>query len=171
LLSLVEAGQLKLERANTSINELVNKAVENLRLQAEQSGVALTTEIEPGLPEVNVDINRCIQIIRNLVSNALKYTLSGGQVIVHAYQQEAAAHQTEVIIAVKDTGQGISPEDLHHIFDRFYRADKSRNRGGGGSGIGLTIAKQLVEAHGGQIGVVSELGKGSTFYFTLQQMG
>ena len=171
LLSLVEAGQLKLERANTSINELVNKAVENLRLQAEQSDVELKTEIEPGLPQVNVDINRCIQIIRNLVSNALKYTLSGGQVIVHAYRQETAAHQAEVIIAVKDTGQGISPEDLHHVFDRFYRADKSRNRGGGGSGIGLTIAKQLVEAHGGQIGVVSELGKGSTFYFTLQQMG
>lgn len=168
LLSLAEAGQLRLERVNTGINELVNKAVENLRLQAEQNDIELKTEIGTGLPQVNVDIDRCTQIIRNLVSNALQYTPSGGLVVVRAYQQGAAARQAKVTIAVKDTGQGILPEDLPHIFDRFYRADKSRSRGSGGSGLGLTIAKQLVEAHGGQIWVESEQGKGSTFYFTLQ---
>lgn len=171
LLSLAEAGQLKLERTNASISDLVNKAVENLRLQAGQSGIELETGIEPGLPQVNVDVDRCTQIIRNLVSNALQYTPSGGLVIVRAYQQEASTRLKGVTIAVKDTGHGIKPEDLPHVFDRFYRADKSRSRGSGGSGLGLTIAKQLVEAHGGRIWVESEIGKGSTFYFTLPQVG
>ncbi|HZD55164.1 MAG TPA: ATP-binding protein, partial [Anaerolineales bacterium] len=99
----------------------------------------------------------------NLAGNALQYTPSGGKVILSAHAQDGEIH-----IAVSDNGIGIPPEHLPHLFTRFYRVDKSRSRAGGGSGIGLTIARHLVEAHGGRIWVVSSgSGQGSTFTFTL----
>jgi histidine kinase len=106
-----------------------------------------------------VDVGRIGQVLMNLLGNALQYTPAGGTVTISALQEKSY-----VLIRIVDTGVGIAPEDLPHIFERFYRADRSRSRSSGGSGIGLTIAKLLAEAHGGFIRAESAgLGKGSTF--------
>ena len=117
------------------------------------------------LPAVLADGDRITQVLTNLVGNSLQYTPDGGQVSVSA----TSRHQAEIQISVADTGIGIPPEHLPHLFTRFYRVDKSRSRqAGGGSGIGLTIARHIVEAHGGRIWVKSEgEGRGSTFTFSL----
>jgi two-component system OmpR family sensor kinase/two-component system sensor histidine kinase BaeS len=179
LLSLAEAGQLKLERAETDLGELVSKVVERMRPQAEAGGVDLATDVAPGLPPVDADADRISQVIGNLVSNALRYTPARGRVAVRAFALETTADgrrrtaaaavsgRRSAVVEVADTGIGITPEDLPHVFDRFYRADKSRTRASGGSGIGLAIVKQLVEAHGGRAWAESEPGKGSRFSFTL----
>jgi signal transduction histidine kinase len=101
-------------------------------------------------------------VLRNLIDNALRYTPAGGRVSVTARPQGRG-----VTVAVADTGAGIAPEDLPHVFDRFYRADGSRARATGGSGLGLAIVKQLVEAHGGRVWAESEPGRGSVFSFAL----
>ena len=163
LLSLAESGQLKLERVETNIIELITHAVEPFRLQAQSSKVDLNLELASSLPPIVLDVDRITQIIRNLLSNALRHTSTGGQVTV------TCKHVTsqQLLITVSDTGEGISPDDLPYVFDRFYRADKSRSRSSGGSGIGLAIVKQLVEAHGGKVWVESQPGRGTTFGFTL----
>ena len=125
----------------------------------------MDTEIAANLPSINVDADRIRQVIGNLLSNALRHTPSGGQVTVRVAQ--GAKDHSSIKVDVIDTGSGIAPEDLPHVFDRFYRADKSRSRSSGGSGIGLAIVKQLVEAHSGQVGVESQPGKGTAFSFTL----
>jgi len=111
---------------------------------------------------VLADPDRLAQVLRNLLSNALRHTPPGGQISISARAADDA-----VEIAVADTGEGIQPEDLPHVFDRFWRADRSRTRETGGSGLGLAIARQLVEAQGGAIGVESEPGRGSRFWFML----
>lgn len=163
LLSLAESGQLKLECIETDIIELITHAVEPFRLQAQSSKVDLNLELASSLPPIVLDVDRITQIIRNLLSNALRHTSTGGQVTV------TCKHVTsqQLLITVSDTGEGISPDDLPYVFDRFYRADKSRSRSSGGSGIGLAIVKQLVEAHGGKVWVESQPGRGTTFGFTL----
>ncbi|MFU8773468.1 MAG: sensor histidine kinase, partial [Anaerolineales bacterium] len=131
--------------------------------QFEEKGVNLETDVSPGLPHVLVDEHRFGQIMLNLVGNALQYTPSGGKVTIHANHVG-----NEVQVVVSDTGIGIPVDQQSQIFTRFYRVDKSRSRVGGGSGIGLTIVKHLVEAHGGRIWVQSPgQGKGSRFTFTI----
>jgi two-component system sensor histidine kinase BaeS len=105
--------------------------------------------------------------VGNLVSNALRYTPPGGRVVLRAYPRPGAAGRAAVVVEVGDTGSGIAPEDLPYVFERFYRADKSRSRASGGSGIGLAIVKQLVEAHAGQVEVESRPGQGATFRLVL----
>ncbi len=156
LLSLAEAGQLKLERAETDLGALVSRMVERMRPRAEVSGIALETDVAPELPPVHVDADRISQVISNLVSNALRYTPAGGKIAVRAWPEAAA-----VAVSVTDTGPGIAAEDLPYVFDRFYRADKSRSRSSGGSGLGLAIVKQLVEAHGGRVWVESPVFNGA----------
>jgi signal transduction histidine kinase len=163
LLSLAESGQLKLERVRTNITELIAHAVEPFRLQAQSGAVGLNLELASNLPQVEVDVDRMTQVIRNLLSNALRHTLEGGQVTVTCKR----ATSQQLLITVSDTGEGISSDDLPYVFDRFYRADKSRSRTSGGSGIGLAIVKQLVEAHGGKVWVESQPHRGTTFGFTL----
>ncbi len=165
LLSLAEAGQLKLERTPTDMGALIESVVDHARPQAEASGIELNTEIAAHLPSVDADTDRLRQVIGNLLSNALRHTPSGGRVTVHAAL--SAKDRSSIRVEVIDTGSGIAPEDLPHVFDRFYRADKSRSRSSGGSGIGLAIVKQLVEAHGGTVGVESLIGQGATFFFSL----
>jgi signal transduction histidine kinase len=162
-LSRAEAGQVPLEPCSVSPADLVSAAADRLRFQFEDKGVRLQVDSPDDLPQAWADPERIIQVLLNLLGNALQYTPSGGQVAVRA-QREGR----EVIIEVQDTGIGIAAEHLPQIFERFYRVDKSRSRTGGGSGIGLTIARHLVEAHGGRIWAESPgLGKGSTFTFTL----
>jgi signal transduction histidine kinase len=127
---------------------------------------------------VDVDHQRIGQVLGNLLSNALTHTPSGGEVAIVARRcpepsrrAVEGAKDSEVAITVRDTGEGISPEHLPYIFERFYRADKSRSRATGGTGLGLSIAKQLVEAHGGRISVESQMGQGAIFTFTLPVAG
>lgn len=162
-LSRVEAGAYELHRQQTSVKDLIDTALARLNRQFEEKEVALTTHIPNELPSVSVDVDRIEQVLLNLLGNALQYTPPGGSVDISAVQQ-----REEIQIRISDTGIGIPPEHLHNIFTRFYRVDKSRSRSGGGSGIGLTIAKHLVEAHSGRIWVESQgAGKGSTFIFSI----
>lgn len=162
-LSRVEAGAFALQRRPASVNELVLTTITRLERQFEEKGVKLETEVPANLPPVLADEDRIGQVLLNLVGNALQYTPAGGQVRVTAHREGAEAN-----IAVTDSGIGIAAEHLPLLFTRFYRVDKSRSRAGGGSGIGLTLAKHLVEAHGGRIWTESPgPGQGSTFTFTL----
>jgi len=161
-LSLAEAGKLELTCQAEDVAELINQTVAAMQAQATTKGVSLSIDLPQRLPLVNIDSRRISQVLRNLLENALAHTAKGDAITVAAAQQ---GNWVEVSIA--DTGEGIPPEDLPNIFERFYRVDKSRARATGGSGLGLTIAKRLVEAHGGKIEVQSKLGKGSRFSFTV----
>jgi signal transduction histidine kinase len=178
-LAQAEAGQLHLEREELDINDLISRAAELFRAEAAERQVALITDLSPDLPPLHGDGQRLNQVLVNLLSNALRYTPPEGQVTVSARltsdeteigvqaQRQAAPSPPVCLISVADTGQGIPPEDLPYVFERFYRADKSRARGSGGSGLGLAIARQIVAAHGGRIWVESQAGAGSTFSFAL----
>jgi signal transduction histidine kinase len=161
-LSLAEAGELKLIRQAEDIGKLVNRGVAMIQGQAITKDVSVTVDLSDQLPLCNVDSHRISQVLHNLLNNALSHTPKGGAITVRARQRD-----NQVEVSVADTGEGIPSEDLPYIFERFYRVDKSRSRATGGSGLGLTIARHLVEAHGGRIEVQSELGKGSCFTFTL----
>ncbi len=162
-LSRVEAGAVPLNFQPVSVDHLVDTVTGRLCRLFEDKGVQLEVHLPEHLPAVTGDEDCLIQVLGNIVGNALKYTPEGGRVEISACQQNQM-----VLLSVQDTGTGISAEHLPHIFTRFYRVDKSRARASGGSGIGLTIAKSIVEAHGGKIWVESEgEGKGSTFFFTL----
>jgi signal transduction histidine kinase len=162
-LSRVEAGGFEMERQDVRIDASIETARTRLERQYIEKGVALEVEIEPNLPLIHADENRIGQVLLNLLGNALQYTPPKGKVCVRA-----ARSKDEILIRIQDTGIGIPLEHLPHIFSRFYRVDKSRSRASGGSGIGLTIAKHIVEAHGGHIWAESPgKDKGSTFSFTL----
>lgn len=162
-LSKAEAGQIPLELEATNPARFVQMAVARLARQFEDKRVQLQTQIAPDLPAVIVDVPRMTQVMLNLLGNALQYTPSDGQVVVRAWSSDHEVH-----IAVQDNGMGLVVEDLRHVFERFYRVDKSRARPGGGSGIGLTIARHLVDAHHGDLTATSPgLDQGSTFTITL----
>jgi signal transduction histidine kinase len=162
-LSRAEAGQVPLDLRAVAPTDLARAAADRLRPQFEDKSVNLNLDLPADLPQVRADPSRIIQVLLNLLGNALQFTPPSGHVTVRAWRDGR-----EVVIIVQDTGIGISAEHLPHIFERFYRVDKSRSRPGGGSGIGLTIAKHLVEAHGGRIWAISSgPGQGSTFSFTL----
>ena len=161
-LSLAEAGELRLVYQAEDITKLLKQAVTPWQPQLSAKEISLSLDLPENLPLVNIDWQLVNEVLHNLLENAVAYTHKGGTINV------AAAKQGDwVEISVSDTGEGIPVEDLPHIFERFYRVDKSRARATGGSGLGLTIAKRLVEAHGGTITAQSELGKGSRFSFTL----
>ncbi|MGD0611082.1 MAG: ATP-binding protein [Anaerolineales bacterium] len=159
-LTRIESGQVPLEFIAAAPQDLLASAVERMRAQAERAGVGLRTECPSGLPEVRTDPPRLEQVLVNLIHNAVKFTRPGGEVVLSA--QLAGEF---VCFSVRDTGVGISADDLPRIFERFYKADRARS--GGGTGLGLSICRHLVEAHGGRIWAESEEGRGSTFYFTL----
>ena len=162
-LSRAEAGQIPLEYQSVGLPALIGTAVERLQFQFEDKDIALHVDVPPDLPPVRVDPHRLTQVLLNLLGNALQYTPPEGEVTVRTEHRER-----EVVVEIEDSGIGIEPEHLPHLFERFYRVDRSRSRAGGGSGIGLTIARHLVEAHGGRIWSVSPgAGRGSTFAFTL----
>ncbi len=181
-LSRVEAGALSLVLHPVALPGLVERVAAQLGGQFEEKGVALSVERSQDLPPVLADEDRLVQVLTNLLGNALQYTDTGGGVRVRCglvkspglgREQSVQAGRLPdkgrwIGVSVEDTGIGIPAAHLPHVFDRFYRVDKSRSRAGGGSGIGLTIARHLVEAHGGEIWAESEgQGRGSTFTFTL----
>ncbi len=161
-LSLAEAGELKLHYQGEDVPQLINQTVAAVQAEATAKGLSLSVDLADKLPVVNVDSHRISQVLRNLLENAMAHTGKGDSIAVTATEQG-----NWVEVSVSDTGKGIPDEDLPNIFERFYRVDKSRTRATGGSGLGLTIGKRLVEAHGGKIEVRSELGKGSRFSFTV----
>ena len=164
-LAQAEAGQLDLNRQPVELGSLIETLIDLFGGLAHEKEVTLELEIAQNLPPVSADSDRVRQILHNLLANAIRHTPVMGQVKVVA--EVVSTPDQFVKISVTDTGPGIAPEDLPHVFDRFWRADKSRSRQQGGSGLGLAIAKQLVEAQGGRIGVESQVGQGSCFWFVL----
>ena len=166
LLAETEAADFQLDLEPASLMEVVSRSVEAFRPQAQARGVHIAFAPGPDRAtpkrQVNIDRTRIEQVMSNLLQNAITHTSAAGRIDVAIEESEEA-----VSITVADTGEGIPSEDLPHVFDRLYRVDPSRTRSTGGAGLGLTIAKQLVEAHGGTIRAESTLGKGSIFTFTL----
>ncbi len=148
LLSLAEAGELKLELQDIEPAEFFPRIVERARVQAQAREITLSAELQPNLPDLRIDSDRITQVMNNLISNAVHYTPRGGKITVGISHVSGSS---SVVVSVTDTGPGIAPADLPYVFDRFYRADKSRSRSSGGSGLGLAIVRQLVEAHGGVV--------------------
>ena len=156
-LALADAGELPLQRVPMQPDALLLRTAAALRPQAEQKGIALEVLPSPPMPDVSVDPERIAQVLGNLVSNALRHTPAGGRV-----ELSAALEPGQVCLRVRDTGSGIAPADLPHIFNRFYRGDRSR-QSTGEAGLGLAIARSLVELHGGAIEAQSQPGQGSLF--------
>ena len=161
-LSLADSGQLSLQRREEDLAGIAERAAAAVAAQAKEKDVRLELAVQDSLPPVGVDSDRIAQVLRNLLSNALRHTQSGGRVALALRAEDGRA-----VVEVSDTGVGIPPEALPHVFDRFYRADPSRSRATGGSGLGLAIARQLVRAHGGDIAVESAPRDGTTFRFWL----
>ncbi len=159
-LNQAEAGVLSLRRQDVQLDTFLGNIVERFRPAFGEKGVGLELQCPGGALRVSADPERLSQVVLNLLSNALKATGSGGRVVV-----SAAEGSGEVRIAVEDDGAGIREEDLPFIFERFYRGP------GGGLGIGLTIAKELVEAHGGRIEAKGGEGKGAAFVVSLPAAG
>ena len=190
-LSLADAGELRLERQPIAPCQLLERVAAIYRHAAEQQGVALAIQADPNLPAISVDVEQIARALSNLVSNALRYTPSGGVITLSATQPTndqspttdgqalvmdsvtaeanalVFARSTLVNLRVIDTGAGIDPEHLPSIFERFYRADSSRQQATGGSGLGLAIVKSIVEAHGGRVAAASAPGQGTTITIAL----
>jgi signal transduction histidine kinase len=155
----IDAGQLAVKRSPLAVDDLMNDALELLRPLAAAKRIALVADVPPNLPRVVADRERVLQVFSNLGGNAIKFTPEDGRIEIRATPRDET-----VEFAVRDTGPGIPPEDLPHIFDRFWQAKKTAR---GGVGLGLAIAKGIVETHGGRIRIESELGHGACFAFTL----
>jgi signal transduction histidine kinase len=161
-LAQIDAGALQLDRHANSIRDLISDTLEAFSTVADHQGVTLEGSAEPDSDPVVMDIQKIGRVMTNLIDNALRHTPAGGTVRILASGTPEA-----VQVEVADNGEGIHPEDLQHIFDRFYRGEKSRSRATGGSGLGMAIAKGIVEAHGGHIRVESTVGQGTSVLLNL----
>jgi signal transduction histidine kinase len=161
-LALADAAQFRLNFHAVSIKEQAEQVARSLQLPGSQRAVTIEVDMPDGLPLVTADPGRLKQILTNLLHNAVMHTPEGGNVILSARLDRAA-----VEVTVMDSGSGIAPEHLPHIFDRFFRTDESRSRATGGYGLGLAIVRRLVELHGGKVWAESWLGHGTTIRFTL----
>jgi signal transduction histidine kinase len=183
-LALAEAGQLRLELRQVTLHEIVEQATGALRPALAAKQLDLQIVLPAGLPDVQADPERVGQVLRNLLNNAILHTPAGGSIMLCAAgaaedegrrtNNEGKALQSFVLcpssfvtVRVSDSGPGIAPEHLANVFDRFYRADRSRARATGGAGLGLAIVKQLVEAHGGRVWAAGAPGQGACISFTL----
>jgi len=161
-ISALESGRMKLELQPVNLHSLVEKIFADLDSRAQNKNVRLVNEV----PELaaNADAHRLEQVLANLVDNAIKYGRAQGTVIVGGGLDDQT-NQLEIF--VQDDGPGIPPDSIDRIFERFYRVDKARSRDQGGTGLGLSIVKHIIQNHGGKVWAKSELGKGTTFFFTL----
>jgi len=160
-ISQAEAGELSLNREAVAPVRLLERMLQSYRPLAEKASIALTIETQADLPEIHVDPDRMAQVLGNLITNSFRYTPARGKIILAARRDA-----NSVVLSVQDTGQGIAPEALPFVFDRFYRADSSRSRADE-SGLGLAIARSIVEAHGGRIMAESSPGTGTTIRIAL----
>lgn len=158
----IDAGGLKLNREDSSLSDLISDTLESFSQFALQQNVQLIGKAEPGLDPVWMDTLQIGRVLNNLVSNALSYTSSGGTVHITASRQ-----QNEIYVSVHDNGPGILADELPFVFERFTRGEKSRNRSTGGAGLGLAIARGVIEAHGGTIRVESSPGQETNFSFSI----
>jgi len=160
-LAMAEAGQLKLVFQPVDIKDVIEKAVGSLISQAKDKEINLVADLPDDLPLIETDAERLGQVLRNLLKNAIVNTPPGGEIRI-----QARTIDSQVEVSVQDNGIGISTEHLPYVFERFYRADKSRARTTGGAGLGLAIVKQLVEAQGGQVAIDSQVDAGTRVTFT-----
>jgi signal transduction histidine kinase/DNA-binding response OmpR family regulator len=165
-LSKIDAGKMELAFDDVNVGELVQSVVPTVNGLIKDKAITLQQNIQPDIPIIRADAMRLRQVMINLLSNAAKFTETGS-ITISADVQNASTGHPEVIIKVTDTGAGIAPEDRSKLFQPFSQVDSSPTRKTGGTGLGLSISRRLVELHGGLIDVTSEIGKGSTFYFTL----
>ena len=165
VLAQAEAHQLPLHKQTTDIGAFVKETVAAFKPLADAKSITIQVELLGTMPVLAVDTVRLRQAIHNLLDNGLHYTSEGGDITVSVEQV-----QDDTQVCVRDTGEGIAPEQLGHVFDRFYRADKTRSRDRGGTGLGLAIVKAIVEAHGGTVTVTSQVGEGSTFTISLPNL-
>ena len=161
-LALADAGELKLLCQPEDLSQLIEQSARAIQTKTREKSLEVVIDVPVKLPPVNIDHQRISQVLRNFLANAITHTDEGGRITIVARQEGRW-----IKVSVTDTGEGIPAEDLPNMFERFHRVDKSRSRNKGGRGLGLAIARRLVEAHGGTVGVRSEHGKGSCFYFSL----
>ncbi|MSQ15158.1 MAG: HAMP domain-containing sensor histidine kinase [Dehalococcoidia bacterium] len=161
-LSQIDSGLIELHVERGSVQDLISDTLETLSAQARQQHLTLQGEVDDLVPPLVMDTKRVQRVLYNLLQNAIRHTPEDGTIVIRATDAGSEIH-----VSVLDTGEGISPADLPRIFDEFHRTDKARSRSHGGSGLGLRIAKGIVEAHGGRIWAQSALGKGAVFTFTL----
>jgi signal transduction histidine kinase len=170
-LALAEAGKLNLERRPTDLGALARRVAAAVEPVAAEKGINLVVEMRPDLPVVLADADRLRQVLHNLLSNALRHTPAAGRIAIAvdkgAAPKMSPSQAAALQVTVSDTGSGIAAEDLPYIFDRFYRADRARSQDDGGSGLGLTIARTIVESHGGRIWASSRPGRGTQIAFTV----
>lgn len=162
-ISRIEAGHLTLERASVKLPEALDAALQALRGRIEAKDQQLIIDLPIDLPAVAADQTRLVQILSNLISNASKYTLAGGTITISARLREPAL----IEVHVDDTGIGLSPEEQHRVFERFFRSSNERARKEPGTGLGLNITRHLIELHAGKIWFESEIGSGTRFFFTI----
>ncbi|MCM8800003.1 MAG: cell wall metabolism sensor histidine kinase WalK [Candidatus Omnitrophica bacterium] len=163
-LSKLEAGKMQITRQPSSIVNIINEAILGLETWAKTKSLTINKIIEDDLPQINVDPNRILQVLNNLIGNAIKFTPSGGSITVEAH---FIRENNEVEVSIQDTGIGISKEDLPKIFDKFFQVGERAYTDIGGTGIGLSIAKEIIQLHKGRIWAESEKGKGAKFIFCL----
>jgi signal transduction histidine kinase len=158
----LDTGGIPLDRAESSLSDLISDTLESFSELTLRREVKLEGSVDPNVDPVMMDTQRIGRVLNNLIGNALRHTPAKGRVNVHARRTTSG-----VEVSVSDTGEGIRAEDLPHVFESFYRGEKSRSRSTGGAGLGLAISRGIVQAHGGEIKVQSEAGCGSRFTFTL----
>jgi len=164
-LSRMDAGKFELCMTDVDMKYIIKSVMDDVRILANKRGIILKSQLS-SLPKIKADEMRVKEIITNLLSNAIKFTLKDGTITVKAKKKDKY-----IVVSIADTGAGIFPEDIKHVFEKFYQVDSSIKRKYEGTGLGLSIAKKLVDMHGGKISVKSIMGKGTTFIFTLPIKG
>lgn len=164
-LSQLESGMERFIPESFHLDHLILESLQNQYFQLQEKNIDISVDIPDRISPVAVMPDKLKRVLINLIQNAIRYSPAGGQIAIKAYEQPLDF----VKVIVSDDGDGISPEELPYVFDRFYRVDKSRNRDRGGAGLGLSIAKSIIQLHGGEIGVDSQLGKGSSFWFAVRK--
>ncbi|MFA5118465.1 MAG: ATP-binding protein [Candidatus Omnitrophota bacterium] len=167
-LSKLEAGQMRIKRSLCRIDKVIGDSTESLNIWAKTKAIEIRKSVQEGLPEINIDANRIIQVLNNLIGNSIKFTPQNGLITVEA---KASPEKQECYVLVKDNGIGIEEQNLKKVFDKFYQIGEKSTADVGGTGIGLAVAKEIVELHGGKIRVESKRGEGTVFTFTLPFSG
>jgi len=162
-LSKIESKEFQLKMEVLSLRDLIDDVIGFVKEPAEKKKISISRNEIPSFLTLKADRNYLEQVLINLLDNAIKYTPAGGRITISAIENNSE----EIQFLVGDNGIGIPREDLHRIFERFYRVDKGRSQELGGTGLGLSIVKHLIQAHGGRVWAESRLGEGSTFHFTL----